>query len=873
MAISLNFQGKSLTVQETLPSDLYIVQELRSSLFYTAKYIKNPSQTRLSSIGNEIKLLKNYPISHPNIISLYWVEEAEESIILLYEHCNNKTLLTYQQIQPLKVFYQLCLGINYLHSKSIVHKNLTPSNILINQNIVKIAGLEIAKEEEALLDQNEYIYGDFIDLIDPVWRSPEMQDSHLVTKQSDIWSLGAILYFMIYKKPYTGVLPDSPAQPYKDLFSMTLDPNPSKRASLESVLKKIEERNFRDVVSTGSCACFPSSRILRSGKSTFSLVQKAMSVDFKSSKDDNIKKLIRKVWAKPEKITKFYTELLKMQDLDDDIIRLKTFSLLFLYLQKAPVLAYTQSPGVLEVINYIEACTCTLSVKQRNEYFIRITHMFSIVIKMKYYMVRTHTSSFNGKFVANAETHDKILQEPQKDLVKEFIGYWETLIKFHESLASKAQHEGIRRFVRLIIAEEQTHLLEFMHTQIEKYQSLPEFSNIINVYFDNLVKSKDLFEKDQIVFPMVSINQSSQQMLEENYKIRSMSFHSIPISKKSYSSRNEEKKFTPIDLDLVEIKLQERSPTIYETAQKNSFSLDQNDLLDLDSQDNINLLAKKIDKKLKNWIIPLSKIKFIKPIGNGSSCEVWLGLYQKTQIAIKKQKSNELRGLKEFYRELRVLINLRHPNLVTFMGACLEENLCIVTEYCAGGDLFTLLHKKKDFFISWQQKLKILQEIAKGMIFLHSNSYIHRDLKSLNILLSSEINKSNDFVQLKISDFGLSREFKEDSFMTGQLGTCHWMAPEVLTSSNYTYKADVYSYSIVMYEVITRETPYKGKSHEEIRTQILLHNLRPDLSIIPPTCPPALKSLMSLCWDQNSSKRPSFSSILDILNAISISNN
>ena len=99
------------------------------------------------------------------------------------------------------------------------------------------------------------------------------------------------------------------------------------------------------------------------------------------------------------------------------------------------------------------------------------------------------------------------------------------------------------------------------------------------------------------------------------------------------------------------------------------------------------------------------------------------------------------------------------------------------------------------------------------------------------------------------------------------------MAPEVLSSSSYNAKADIYSYAIVMYEVITRETPYKGKNIDEIRTQILLKNLRPDLSIIPPSCPPALKSLMTLCWDQDSKKRPSFSSILGILNAICISNN
>ena len=96
--------------------------------------------------------------------------------------------------------------------------------------------------------------------------------------------------------------------------------------------------------------------------------------------------------------------------------------------------------------------------------------------------------------------------------------------------------------------------------------------------------------------------------------------------------------------------------------------------------------------------------------------------------------------------------------------------------------LFTTVHFAKDFvnfaklnnyFFLSKKTFQPLGQYAKGMIFLHNNSYIHRDLKSLNILLCSELKKSNDLIELKISDFGLSREFSEDSFMTGQLGTCH----------------------------------------------------------------------------------------------------
>ena len=106
------------------------------------------------------------------------------------------------------------------------------------------------------------------------------------------------------------------------------------------------------------------------------------------------------------------------------------------------------------------------------------------------------------------------------------------------------------------------------------------------------------------------------------------------------------------------------------------------------------------------------------------------------------------------------------------------DNICIVTEYCVGGTLFDLLYKKKDLILKWELRLKILLEIAIGMNFLHTNvpPIIHRDLKSLNILLTEKMEKPTDWTRIKISDFGLSKIIKQlgDSKdkMTGQLGTC-----------------------------------------------------------------------------------------------------
>ena len=180
------------------------------------------------------------------------------------------------------------------------------------------------------------------------------------------------------------------------------------------------------------------------------------------------------------------------------------------------------------------------------------------------------------------------------------------------------------------------------------------------------------------------------------------------------------------------------------------------------------------------FVISSKDIKLGKNIGFGGSSEVFIGDYRGTEVAVKRLRILEVKdeNLKEFKREVSSLNMLRHPNLVLFMGAIAEpNNICIVTEYCAGGTLFNILHQRHDLILTWGLRLRFLQEIATGMNFLHTNDppIIHRDLKSLNILLTSKIEKPTDMTSCKISDFGLSKIIsKLDSAkeaMTGQLGT------------------------------------------------------------------------------------------------------
>jgi serine/threonine protein kinase len=148
-------------------------------------------------------------------------------------------------------------------------------------------------------------------------------------------------------------------------------------------------------------------------------------------------------------------------------------------------------------------------------------------------------------------------------------------------------------------------------------------------------------------------------------------------------------------------------------------------------------MMEEVNKGIEDWLLKYEEMQFLNKIGGGSTCEVYRGEYRGLDCAIKRislevcEKSRPF--IKEFKRELSTLLKLRpHPNLVSLVGVCQhKDNLYLVMEYCKGGTLFDFLHKKKQP-LSWEQKRKMVLDIAKGMVFLHecSDPVIHRDLKS-----------------------------------------------------------------------------------------------------------------------------------------------
>jgi len=276
-------------------------------------------------------------------------------------------------------------------------------------------------------------------------------------------------------------------------------------------------------------------------------------------------------------------------------------------------------------------------------------------------------------------------------------------------------------------------------------------------------------------------------------------------------------------------------------------------------------------KDRKPWMVSYDEIKLEEIIGNGSFGEVWSGSFRGKKVAVKKCTALSKNHVADFLKELNLMCSLRHPNCVLFMGACVDENnLCIIMEYCGKGNLFSILHDVSQP-IDYNQIIKILTEAAQGILYLHLNNppILHRDLKSLNILVDDEWN-------IKISDYGLSdlkpELISNDTGGSGgsgtsgvnnlQLGSIFWLAPECMEASSFTEQADVYAYGIIIWELFTREIPFSHLSPHQAALAVLAEDKRPE---IPAFVPPNFASLIRACWDRDPKKRPSFPQILEAL--------
>uniref|UniRef100_A0A673UE88 Tyrosine-protein kinase n=1 Tax=Suricata suricatta TaxID=37032 RepID=A0A673UE88_SURSU len=257
------------------------------------------------------------------------------------------------------------------------------------------------------------------------------------------------------------------------------------------------------------------------------------------------------------------------------------------------------------------------------------------------------------------------------------------------------------------------------------------------------------------------------------------------------------------------------------------------------------------------WEIPRQSLKLVRKLGSGQFGEVWMGYYQNNvKVAIKTLKEGTM-SPEAFLGEANLMKTLQHERLVRLYAVVTKEPIYIVTEYMARGCLLDFLKTDEGSRLSLPRLIDMSAQIAEGMAYIEQMNSIHRDLRAANILVSESL-------CCKIADFGLARI--TDSEYTVQEGAkfpIKWTAPEAIHFGVFTIKSDVWSFGILLMEIVTYgRVPYPGMSNPEV-IRCLERGYRMPR---PDSCPLELyHGVITECWRSRPEERPTFEFLQSVL--------
>ncbi|XP_071536347.1 proto-oncogene tyrosine-protein kinase receptor Ret isoform X2 [Panulirus ornatus] len=287
----------------------------------------------------------------------------------------------------------------------------------------------------------------------------------------------------------------------------------------------------------------------------------------------------------------------------------------------------------------------------------------------------------------------------------------------------------------------------------------------------------------------------------------------------------------------------------------------------------------------RNWEFPRSRLVIEQTLGEGEFGKVMkaraqgiVGNLGYTAVAVKMLKSNSTQTeLQDLLSEYSLLKEVSHPNVIKLLGACTSKGgpIYIIIEYCQYGSLRNFLKRSRhaefenrvgsgpadgtaaDYAITPKDLLSFAWQICKGMAYLTNMKLVHRDLAARNVLLA-------EGKVCKISDFGLTRDvYEADLYLKRSKGRVpvKWMALESLVDHMYTSKSDVWSFGVLLWELVTLGTPpYPGVSPERLFS-LLRAGYRMEK---PENCSQELYDVMLQCWAEDPKKRPCFQELTDI---------
>ncbi|XP_036813806.1 tyrosine-protein kinase FRK isoform X1 [Oncorhynchus mykiss] len=265
------------------------------------------------------------------------------------------------------------------------------------------------------------------------------------------------------------------------------------------------------------------------------------------------------------------------------------------------------------------------------------------------------------------------------------------------------------------------------------------------------------------------------------------------------------------------------------------------------------------------WEITRSSIKLGRRLGEGFFGVVYQGLYNNTPVAVKTLRHGTM-DPRDFLKEAQIMKTMEHPNLIQLLAVCTEEPIYIITELMKNGSLLDYL-KVRVGRLHLNDQIEMAAQVASGMAYLEMKKYIHRDLAARNVL----VGENNVY---KVADFGLARVLQAPPNQTNlyyipvgkAIFPLRWTAPEAIANEKFTIKCDVWSFGILLYEIMTfGEMPYpvhlivSDMNNSQVKQRVPNGYRMP--RPVDPYCSQDMYKIMLDCWNGNKNDRPTFEAL------------
>ena len=955
---------------------------------YLIKCVPKPTVQLQELFSQEFTNQKLVP-SDPHILALLDTATLQPDIgVLKFEYPEHGTLKRFMKSHELSeeqiayIFKEILLAVLKINDNGIIHRDISPGNIWIGSAFCfKLSGFERSLRLDDGRQTNISINSQRLN--HPDLRPPDITES-LVLAKVDIWGLGCLLYYLIYRDyPFGDSQSEATvSQTLIEVLNLCLETNPDDRPLPRVILNMIISHKIPTLPFFFKSCNEKVTSLQYSGRHC---MQMSLKPDPVPPDLFYLQQLTFTVWTQPEKINTLLL-LIKQANFSYTLVSIKSLIVMHRLLLSGPKETLTRDlySNLEAILKLWTEKTSTQGDEFYCEYFSGLIRQLARLLMEKVQLHISMKNSGNWKCVAKPSEFSQ------------GVGYLAKVVRICEGLSmGMSILPGVNSFLAMQLVEECQRLIACftpLDTKLELAQYTTRLSNISfqqdspkpdnyksqtvskllspragakndlkypEVRDDNNRRDLHSERKQEPVIQLMPVEPPSKKAdpsnfsdllsLESNFKPRPPSpmppnvpvvqpslnalqnlsisnpqipnpqppplqpnllnpLQNIPMNNPQSvnapppqiinSSRPQVFNYpTPLKMTPAAMNISEKIPPVVQNSSntlaslrnlnspvfvgankpsqhRSSSCVGSHPVQEIERVQPKKPAPKPVNTFIieKRWVLNPTDIALGPVLGNGASCTVYRGLYKRTPVAVKMMREGYAGQniIQEFQREVSAMVTLRHPNLVLFMGACIEPQMMIISEFCAGESLFKLLHERKDIQLHWRQKLKMIIDIARGMLYLHEANppILHRDLKSLNLLLLDQVNNQNDDILVKITDFGISRIIEEvEARMTVRMGTCHWMAPEVINSEPYSLAADVYSFGIVLWEIAARDTPYRGENPVQIPMKVL-RGERPDLAAIGPAVPPAIKDLIVSCWDQSPNRRPNFRQIMQFLDGV-----